>query len=109
MSLQQRQQQCERENACNILREQQRQEANRTDCIPLVGKYEKCCTISPIAPTPLVPGCPCEPTRPNPSRFCTKINNVCDRVELTAYGKRFACNTGKMVSANNDFLTLVFF
>lgn len=100
MTLQERQQQCERDNAFNARIERQLQKVSKTtDCIPTEAqKYSKCCTLSPIAPTPVIPNCPCEPERPTSNRFCTKVRNACETVELTAYGKEFARNTGRIVS-----------
>lgn len=103
MTLQQRQQQCEKDNAFNTHIERQLLSRQTMGCIPTeAGKYAKCCTMSPIAPTPLVPGCPCEPGRPVSNRFCTIVRNVCETVKLTSYGEEFARNTGKIVSLHTN-------
>lgn len=67
-----------------------------TDCTP---KLFKCCLKSaPIIPT--LPVCnPCENIKCPDTRFCTRVNNECDKLYLTTYGKEFASETGKIVSS----------
>jgi len=61
-------------------------------------KRTPCCTLSPVTPTPLVKTNVCERQRLPSRNFCTTVQNECDRPELTAYGREFMANNGKLVS-----------
>ncbi|XP_008179314.1 uncharacterized protein LOC100574530 isoform X3 [Acyrthosiphon pisum] len=61
------------------------------------GQFHKCCTLSPVAPTPLIRVDCCEKLRPCRGNFCTSVNADCDDFELTPFGKEFVLRTGKLI------------
>jgi len=63
-----------------------------------IGQYYKCCTLSPVEPTPLINVNCCEKARPCISNFCSAVKGECDNYDLTPYGKDFVLKTGRLVS-----------
>ncbi|XP_003245545.1 uncharacterized protein LOC100575735 [Acyrthosiphon pisum] len=98
------QKRCEQQNLMNTMKELQRENVNkRINCgqiNPEMGpkKRTPCCTLSPVTPTPLIKTNVCERQRLPSRNLCTTVQNECDRPELTAYGKEFMANNGKLVT-----------
>lgn len=98
------QQRCEQQNLINTMKEIQRENVNRRiNCgqmNPEAGpkKRTPCCTLSPVTPTPLIKTNVCERQKLPSRDFCTTVRDECDRPELTAYGRKFMENNGKLVS-----------
>ncbi|KAF0760792.1 Uncharacterized protein FWK35_00025312 [Aphis craccivora] len=96
---------CEQQNLMNTLKEIQRENNNRKiNCGGQVNpdsgpkKRNPCCTLSPVTPTPLTKANVCERQKLPNRNFCTTVRNECDVSELTAYGKEFIANNGKLAS-----------
>jgi len=66
-----------------------------------IGQYYKCCTLSPVEPTPLINVNCCEKARPCISNFCSAVKGECDNYDLTPYGKDFVLKTGRLVSKHS--------
>lgn len=102
---------CEQQNLLNTLKEIQRENNNRKiNCGGQVNpdsgpkKRNPCCTLSPLTPTPLTKSNVCERQKLPNKNFCTTVKNECDVSELTAHGKEFIANNGKLVNKNITFL-----
>lgn len=102
---------CDLNTSINTREESVKDLTKKVDCdkektAPEIGQYYKCCTLSPVAPTPLINIDCCQKTKPCVSHFCTAVQGECNNYELTPYGKDFVCKTGRLVSKRlkkNDF------
>jgi len=93
----------EPETAFKMCQEPVRDQFRKVECeypkpTTKTGQYYKCCTLSPVAPTPLIRVDCCEKARPCRGNFCSSVNADCDDFELTPYGKEFILRTGRLVS-----------
>lgn len=94
---------CDMNTSINTREETVKDFVKKVDCdkqkhAEETGQYYKCCTLSPVEPTPLTKVSCCEKTRPCVSNFCSAVKGECDNYELTSYGKDFALKTGRLVS-----------
>lgn len=94
---------CDLNTSINTREEKPNDLAKKVDCDKEknpceTGQYYKCCTLSPVEPTPLINVNCCEKTRPCISNFCTAVKGECNNYDLTPYGKDFVLKTGRLVS-----------
>ncbi|KAL5238455.1 hypothetical protein ACI65C_005865 [Semiaphis heraclei] len=98
------QKRCEQQNLINTMKEIQRENVNRRiNCgqvnpEPTPKKRTPCCSLSPVTPTTLIKTNVCERQKLPSRNICTTARDECDRSELTAYGKEFMANNGKLVT-----------
>ncbi|CAI6359262.1 unnamed protein product [Macrosiphum euphorbiae] len=93
---------CDLNTSINTREEKPNDLAKKVDCDKEknpceTGQYYKCCTLSPVEPTPLINVNCCEKTRPCISNFCTAVKGECNNYDLTPYGKDFVLKTGRLI------------
>ncbi|XP_015368494.1 PREDICTED: uncharacterized protein LOC107164969 [Diuraphis noxia] len=94
---------CDMNTSINTREETVKDLVKKVDCdkqknATEIGQKYKCCTLSPVEPTPLTNVNCCEKARPCISSFFSAGKGECDNFELTPHGKDFALKTGRLVS-----------
>ncbi|KAL4103779.1 hypothetical protein QTP88_019118 [Uroleucon formosanum] len=92
----------EPETVYKTCQEPEREHFKKVDCeypkpSTKTGQFYKCCTLSPVAPNPLIQIDCCEKARACRGNFCSLVNADCDDFELTPYGKEFVLRTGRLI------------
>ncbi|XP_026816080.1 uncharacterized protein LOC113555755 [Rhopalosiphum maidis] len=93
---------CDKNTSINTQEETVKDHVKNVDCgnqkpATKNGQFYKCCTLSPVVPTPLINIDCCEKARPCKGNFCSSVNADCDDFELTPYGKEFVLRTGRLI------------